>query len=81
MSKNQNNPGRLGKVYKFLENFWLVVAIISVILTIYIVIVSGITEAKFYILLPVIATSIWFMRRRLRKSYQRMSDAQEQEQQ
>lgn len=81
MSKNQNNPNRLGKVYKFLEKFWLAVAIVSVFLTTYIVVDSGIAEAKFYIILPIIATSIWFMRRRLRKSYQKMVDAQEQEQQ
>ena len=81
MSKNQNNPNRLGKVYNFLEKFWLAVAIVSVCLTTYIVVDSGIAEAKFYIILPIIATSIWFMRRRLRESYQKMVDAQEQEQQ
>ena len=81
MSKNQNNPNRLGKVYNFLEKFWLAVAIVSVCLTTYIVVDSGIAEAIFYIILPIIATSIWFMRRRLRESYQKMVDAQEQEQQ
>jgi len=81
MSKKQNNPQKLGKVYRFLERFWLIVAIVSVFLTIYIVAEQGFENSKLYFILPIIAIVIWMMRRRLRKSYQRMMEAQENEQQ
>jgi hypothetical protein len=81
MSKKQNNPQKLGKVYKFLERFWLIVAVVSVFLTIYIVAEQGFENSKLYFILPIIAIVIWMMRRRLRKSYQRMMEAQENEQQ
>jgi len=81
MSKKQNNPQKLGKVYKFLERFWMTVAIASVFLTVYIVVEQGFENSKLYLILPIIAIVIWMMRRRLRKSYQRMMEAQENEQQ
>jgi hypothetical protein len=81
MSKKQNNPQKLGKVYMFLERFWLIVAVVSVFLTIYIVAEQGFENSKLYFILPIIAIVIWMMRRRLRKSYQRMMEAQENEQQ
>ncbi len=80
MSKNKINPERMGKVYKFLEVFWLSVAVVSLGLSIYIVSENGFENSKFYLILPVIAIVIWMMRRRLRKSYERMQ-SQENEQQ
>lgn len=71
MSK-QANPGKLAKVYGFLEKFWLVVSILSLMLTIYIVADDGFAFGKFYFLLPAMAFTIYIIRRRLRKSYEKM---------
>lgn len=81
MSKNQQaDPAKLGKAYRFMERFWLVAAVISVGLSTYILIVDGVEAGKYYMLLPVLALTIWFMRRRVRKSYDRMVEAQKNEQ-
>lgn len=80
MSKNPGNPQKLGKVYKFMERFWLIAAIVSTGLTSYILIQDGFEAGRYYIILPGIAIVIWFMRRRLRKSYERMQEANKEEQ-
>lgn len=76
MSK-QTDPKSLIKVYRFLEKFWLAVAIISTGLSIYIVAKDGVDKAWIYLFLPTIAVALWFMRRRLRISYERMLEKEQ----
>jgi FtsH-binding integral membrane protein len=80
MSEKKNKPKDLGKVYKFMERFWLIIAVASTIASTYIVITDGFDKSKIYIALPVIAFAYWFMRRRIRKSYERKLNVEKQEQ-
>jgi FtsH-binding integral membrane protein len=80
MSEKKNKPKDLGKVYKFMERFWLIIAVASTIASTYIVITDGFDKSKIYIALPVIAFVYWFMRRRIRKSYERKLNVEKQEQ-
>ncbi len=78
MSKNQNNPKNLGKIYRIMEIFWLIVAVGTVAATTYIFIVDGFEVI--YAILPLLALTFWFMRRRIRKSYERMDQKENNDQ-
>lgn len=61
----------LKTVNRFFEKFWLVVGIGTLLYGIYIVSVRGLEGNYKYLLLPLFAFFLYYMRRRLRLSLQR----------
>jgi membrane protein implicated in regulation of membrane protease activity len=57
---------KLKSLNKFMEQFWLMVAIITSIYGIYMVYMLGLVEAKWYVFFPIIAILFYYTRRRLR---------------
>lgn len=55
------------KMNKFLEYFWLVISIISVLLVIYVYTSIGTKDNLILILLPVIAVAMYVYRRKISK--------------
>ena len=55
------------KMNKFLEYFWLVISVISVILVVYVYSAIGTEDNLILILLPVIAVTMYVYRRRISK--------------
>jgi len=55
------------KMNKFLEYFWLVISIVSVILVIYVYTAIGTEDNMILILLPVIAVAMYVYRRKISK--------------
>ncbi len=55
------------KMNKFLEYFWLVVSILSVILVVYVFTALGMEDNMILILLPVISVGMYVYRRRMSK--------------
>jgi hypothetical protein len=55
------------KMNKFLEYFWLVISVISVILIVYVYSALGTEDNLILILFPVIAVAMYVYRRRISK--------------
>jgi Flp pilus assembly protein TadB len=60
------------KVYGYLEKFWMVIAILSLIWAIYIAVADSLQISKTYFLLSAIAVALYLTRRFLRKRLERM---------
>lgn len=54
------------KMNRFLEVFWLSLAIISMLMAIYLVMTDGYEKNKFMLMLPLLPAAMWIMRRSLR---------------
>ncbi len=61
------------KVVRFLQYFWLAIAIISVCLAIYHLIVTGIVDALFFFFFAGMATLLFYVRKRQLKRFENMS--------
>lgn len=55
------------KLHIILEKFWLVIAIITTLLTIYLIIKDGVNAAKFYVLITGLVWGMYLVRRGIRK--------------
>jgi len=70
------------RVNKFLEYFWLAISGVSAILAGWFIYNEGYDEAKWYLLFPLLALAMYFMRRGLRKKFEanirQQQEAQEQ---
>lgn len=55
------------KMNKFLEYFWLVISVVSVILVVYVYSAIGTEDNLILILLPVIAVAMYIYRRKISK--------------
>lgn len=55
------------KMNKFLEYFWLVISVVSIILVIYVYSTIGTQDNLILILLPVISVAMYVYRRRVSK--------------
>ena len=59
----------MNRINKFLETFWLVVSIVSIILVVYVYGTIGPDENWVLLLLPVISIAMYIFRRRMAKRY------------
>ena len=57
------------KMNKFLEYFWLIVSIVSVLLVVYVYSAIGRKDNMILILLPVISVAMYIYRRKLSKKF------------
>ena len=57
------------KMNKFLEYFWLIVSIVSVLLVVYVYSAIGSKDNMILILLPVISVAMYIYRRKLSKKF------------
>ncbi len=57
------------KLNSFLEKFWLIVSIVSVILVIYVYSTLGAQDDYVLLAMPVISIAMYVIRRRLSKKY------------
>lgn len=55
------------KVHIILEKFWFVIAILTTLLTIYLVFKDGYTAAKYYLLITGLVWGMFLVRRGIRK--------------
>ena len=58
------------RMNKFLEIFWLVISIISVILVVYVYSAIGYEDNLILIFFPVIAVGMYVFRRKMRKRFE-----------
>jgi hypothetical protein len=64
----------MNKINKFLEIFWLVISIVSIILVVYVYSSIGPDGNWALLLLPVITITMYFFRRRMAKRYDEKVD-------
>ena len=57
------------KLNSFLEKFWLLVSIASVILVVYVYSTMGAQDDYYLLMLPVISVAMYVFRRRMSKKY------------
>mgnify|MGYP000244392503 CR=1 FL=1 len=78
MSKTPQDPKKLAKAYKFMERFWLGMAVLCTGLSAWILSTEGFEgQNLMYVILPIIAVVLWLLRRRVRKSYERMLETRD----
>lgn len=65
--KHKLTINNMNKVIRFLELMWLVIAIISGIIGIYHLIFTATEDALFFFMLTVLASFLYFLRRRQRR--------------
>jgi len=63
---------------KFLENMWLMVAIVCVFLAAYKSLFIGYEEGLYFAMFAVLATVLWLLRRRMRRHMENSKNKSEQ---
>lgn len=54
------------KMNRFLEIFWAILAVITMVMAIYLVMTDGYEKNKYMLMLPLLPAAMWIMRRSLR---------------
>ncbi|MCT4582571.1 MAG: hypothetical protein N4A35_14235 [Flavobacteriales bacterium] len=67
------------KIHILLEKFWFGVAILTTLLTLYLIVKDGFNGAKFYILITGLVWGMFLVRRGIRKRMDKFENEQKQE--
>ena len=67
------------RIHIILEKFWLVVALLATILTIYLIIVDGFEAAKFYVLIVGLVWGMFLIRRGIRRRLEKFENEKKQD--
>ncbi len=62
------------KMTKIMEKFWLGLTIFTLVFALYFIIVDGFNRGSYYLYLPLIAGTMWFFRRLLRKKLEKTKE-------
>ena len=67
------------KIHIILEKFWLVVASLATLLTIYLITIDGFKAAQFYVLIVGLIWGMFLVRRGIRKRFEKIENEKNQD--
>ena len=75
MNDNPKDPSKFSKVSLVMEKFWLVIAIVSLLVVFYFFVVKGVNgETLTYLIFPALAGAMYAFRITFRKRFERNDD-------